>query len=138
MKKESNILLTSLSNQYDRLSHRYFYFTQNGETQFCDGLSVAEAGAKYLLSNVPIDEIIVLGNGRTYDKGQEMVPLVLKEWSDFNSDDTSALSEYSFFQYRIAQFLDGLDLEAVDVLEDRKSTRLNSSHRLTSRMPSSA
>ena len=123
MKKESNILLTSLSNQYDRLSHRYFYFTRDGETKFCDGLSVAEAGAKYLLSNVPIDEIIVLGNGRTYDKGQEMVPLVLKEWSDFNSEDTSALSEYSFFQYRIAQFLDGLDLEAVDVLEDASDIR---------------
>ncbi len=118
MKKETNILLTSLSSQYDRKTHRYFYYTENGETHYCDGLSVAEAGAKYLLSRVPIDEIIVLGTGRTYDKGQEMKPLVLNEWSDFDSQDTSSLSEYSFFQYRIAQFLDGLDLEAVDVLED--------------------
>ena len=98
MKKETNILLTSLSNQYDRKTHRYFYYTEKGETYYCDGLSVAEAGAKYLLSKVPIDEIIVLGSGRTYDKGQEMQPLVLNEWSDFNSEDTSSLSEYSFFQ----------------------------------------
>lgn len=121
--KEVNILLTSLSNQGDRKSHRYFYFQIDGTMRYCDGLSVAEAGAKYILSQVPIQQIIVLGAGRTYDEGEEMKPLVLKEWSDFKSDDTTNLSEYSFFQYRIAQYLDGLDLEAVDVLEDMDEKR---------------
>ena len=51
--------------------------------------------------------------------------------------DVSALNKES------GQAVSGLDLGklaegAADQLEDRKSTRLNSSHHLTSRMPSSA
>ena len=118
MKPSTNILLTSLSPQGDRKSHRYFFFENNGLIRYCDGLSVAEAGAKYILADVDIDEIIVLGSGRTYDKGEELKPVVLKEWSDYTVKDTNDLSEYTFLQYRIAQFIDGLDMEAVDVLED--------------------
>lgn len=118
MGTEKSILITSLSNQGDRKSHRYFYFEESGAIRYCDGLSVGEAGAKYILSHVDIDEIIVLGAGLTYEKGEEMKPLILREWSDFDTENPGNLSEYSFFQYRIAQFLDGLDLEAVDVLEE--------------------
>lgn len=118
-----NLLLTSLSNQGDRKSHRYFYYETNGAVHYCDGLSVAEAGAKYILSSIDIDEIIVLGGGRTFDEGEENKRIVLREWSDFTSKDTRDLSEYSFFQYRIAQFLDKLDMEAIDVLEDTADVR---------------
>ena len=118
MKPSTNILLTSLSRQGDRKSHRYFFFESNGTIRYCDGLSVAEAGTKYILADVDIDEIIVLGAGRTYDKGEELKRVVLKEWSDYTVKDTNDLSEYTFLQYRIAQFIDGLDMEAVDVLED--------------------
>ncbi|MBR3202919.1 MAG: hypothetical protein IKF60_04980 [Solobacterium sp.] len=116
MKEFSNILVTSLSRQGDRKSHRYFYFERNGEAKYCDGLSVAEAGTKYILAEVDIDDIIVLGAGRTYDEGQELKHVVLREWSDYAVNDTKDLSEYSFLQYRIAQFIDGLDMEAIDVL----------------------
>ena len=123
MKPAVNLLLTSLSTLGDRKSHRYFYFEKEGNTQYCDGLSVAEAGAKYILANVDIDEIIVLGAGSTYKPGEENKRIVLREWSDFTAMDTAKISEYSFFQYRIAQFLDGLDMEAVDVLEDTEGVR---------------
>lgn len=123
MKEFSNILVTSLSQQGDRKSHRYFFFERNGEARYCDGLSVAEAGTKYILAEVDIDDIIVLGAGRTYDKGQELKRVVLREWSDYAVEDTHDLSEYSFFQYRIAQFIDGLDMEAIDVLEDMDPDR---------------
>ncbi|MBO5554026.1 MAG: hypothetical protein J5941_00735, partial [Solobacterium sp.] len=125
MKPAVNLLLTSLSTLGDRKSHRYFYFEKDGSTQYCDGLSVAEAGAKYILSNVDIDEIIVLGSGNTYDPGEENNRIVLREWSDFTSLDTKKISEYSFFQYRIAQFLDGLDMESVDVLSDTEGVRVD-------------
>ena len=115
---ERNILLTSLGNSWDRKSHRYFYINDGGTTRYCDGLCIGEAGAKYILSCVPIDEIIVLGNGTIYEDGEEYKSLVLKDWSDFQSESTDSLSEYSFFQYRLSQFLDGLDMEAVDVMED--------------------
>ena len=117
MKESTNILLTSLSNQGDRKTHRYFYFAGSGNMKYCDGLSVGEAGAKYILNEVDIDEIIVLGSGRTYDKGEEMQTIELKEWSAYTSIDAKELSEYSFFQYRLAQFLDGIDMEAIDVLQ---------------------
>ena len=125
MKPAVNLLLTSLSTLGDRKSHRYFYFEKDGSTQYCDGLSVAEAGAKYILSNVDIDEIIVLGSGNTYDPGEENNRIVLRDWSDFTSLDTKKISEYSFFQYRIAQFLDGLDMESVDVLSDTEGVRVD-------------
>lgn len=124
MKSSVNLLLTSLSVLGDRKSHRYFYFEQDGNVKYCDGLSVAEAGAKYILSNVDIDEIIALGSSRTYTEGEENRRIVLEEWSDFNTEDTGQISEYSFFQYRISQFLDGLDLEAIDVLEDKEDVRV--------------
>ena len=123
MKPFTNILLTSLSPQGDRKSHRYFSFEKNGQARYCDGLSVAEAGAKYILADVDIDEIIVLGAGRTYDEGEELKHVILREWSDYTVTDTADLSEYSFLQYRIAQFIDGLDMEAIDVLEDMDPAR---------------
>ena len=116
--RTNRILLTSLSNQGDRKSHRYFYYADDGVYRYCDGLSVAEAGAKYILSEVNIDEIIVLGAGRTYDPGEENKRIELRSWSDFTSKDAKDLSEYSFFQYRLAQFLDNIDMEALDVLAD--------------------
>ena len=123
MKQIVNLLLTSLSSLGDRESHRYFFYQKDGNVQYCDGLSVAEAGAKYILADVDIDEIIVLGAGNTYEPGEENKRIVLREWSDFTSKDTKKISEYSFFQYRIAQFLDGLDMEAIDVLEDTDGVR---------------
>ncbi len=123
MKPSVNILMTSLSNQGDRKSHRYFYYEGDGTTLYCDGLSVAEAGTKYILSEVKVDEIIVLGAGRTYDVGEENNRIALRDWNDYTAMDTRNLSEYTFFQYRIAQFLDGLDMEGVDVLEDIEPER---------------
>ena len=123
MKQTVNLLLTSLSSLDDRKWHRYFYYNKDGNLLYCDGLSVAEAGAKYILADVDIDEIIVLGTGNTYEPGEENKRIILREWSDFTSMDTKEISEYSFFQYRISQFLDGLDMEAIDVLEDTEGVR---------------
>ena len=47
---ERNILLTALGSMDDRTNHRYFYIKGGKKTQYCDAVSVAEAGAKYILS----------------------------------------------------------------------------------------
>ena len=120
---EKNLLLTSLSAQGDRKSHAYFSYTTNTGYRYCDGLSVAEAGTKYMLSEVDIDEIIVLGPAGSFSHGEENNRMLLRDYSDFRVADTENLSEYGFFQYRIAQFLDRLDMEAIDVLEDIDQTR---------------
>ena len=114
--KQRSILLTSLGNLGDRLSHRYFYFRDGENLCFCDGIGVAEAGTKYVLSQVPIDEIVVLGSGASYVEGEANTSLVLRDWVDFDTEDIYKLSEYSFFRYRILQYLDGLDLEGSDVI----------------------
>ena len=57
--KEKNILLTTLSSTgADRLAYRYFRFADKGKVNYCNSLSVAEAGTKYILSRERIDEII--------------------------------------------------------------------------------
>ncbi len=123
MTVEKNLLLTSLSPSGDRKTHQYFYYEDKAVYRYCDGLSVAEAGTKYILSEVPLDEIVVLGAENTFESGEENKRIVLREYSEYAAADTDRLSEYSFFQYRIAQFLDGLDLEAIDVLEDIEPDR---------------
>ena len=117
MAVEKNLLLTSLSTNGDRKTHHYFYYKDKAGYRYCDGLSVAEAGAKYILSEVPLDEIIVLGAENTFQSGEENNRIVLREYSDFVAD-TDMMSEYCFFQYRISQFLDNLDLESIDVLNE--------------------
>ena len=60
----------------------------------------------------------------------------------FNSTTPPATTTHALTEYRIgAAFVRGAVKAArqgYDAMIDRKSTRLNSSHRLTSRMPSSA
>ena len=47
-------------------------------------------------------------------------------------------SEYQSFYLETKASLEQLENQRMEVSQDRKSTRLNSSHRCTSRMPSSA
>ena len=115
---ERNILLTALGSMDDRTNHRYFYIKGGKKTQYCDAVSVAEAGAKYILSRENIDEIIVLGTGATYKDGDELRHIELRKFRDYDAGDTDALSEYSFFRYRLSEYLDDLDLEGSDIYED--------------------
>ena len=124
MEKDYNILLTSLGNLGGRLEHKYFYYDENGSMKYCDGISVGEAGAKYILSHDTMNEIIVIGSGATFNPGEEGVRIPLKKYSGYSANNIDTLSEYGFFLYRLLQFQSSLDFEAVDVLElvdeDRK------------------
>ena len=113
-----SILFTSLYFSGKDLSLRYYCAKDGARRLYTDVMLTAEAAAKHLLSSAHIDEIIVLGAGRTYDPGEENKRIELRSWSDFTSKDAKDLSEYSFFQYRLAQFLDNIDMEALDVLAD--------------------
>ncbi|SCW31638.1 hypothetical protein SAMN02910456_00501 [Ruminococcaceae bacterium YRB3002] len=123
--KESNILLTSLGNLGNRLSHEYFYFGENGTIRYCDGISVGESGAKYIMSHNTMDEIVVIGSGTTYNPGEEGMRIPLKNYSGYRANNIDSLSEYGFYLYRLLQFQRGIDLEAIDVLEQIDSARRN-------------
>ena len=115
---ERNILLTSLGSAEDREALRYFYIKEGKKTKYCDSLGIAEAGTKYILSRQKIDEIIVLGNGATYNQGDELRHIELRKFVGYEAKETDSLSEYSFFRYRISQYLDDLDLEGSDAFAD--------------------
>ena len=114
--KEKRILLTTLgSTGNNRLDYKYFYYDRNGWFNYCNSLSIAEAGTKYILSKENIDEIIVLGSGATYNNEDVLRPLVLRNFADYSAEGIENLSEYSFFRYRIAQFMEGVDVEEADL-----------------------
>ena len=115
---ERNVLITSLDSMENRSEHRFFYIKDGRKTSYCDAIGVAEAGTKYILSRESIDEIIVLGTGATYKEGDELKHMQLRDFDGYGGEDTEALSEYSFYRYRIAQFLDDLDFEGGDVYGD--------------------
>ena len=115
---ERNVLITSLDSMENRSEHRFFYIKEGRKTSYCDAIGVAEAGTKYILSRESIDEIIVLGTGATYKEGDELKHMQLRDFDGYGGEDTEALSEYSFYRYRIAQFLDDLDFEGGDVYGD--------------------
>ena len=115
---ERNILITSLDSMENRTEHRFFYIKEGRKTLYCDAIGVAEAGTKYILSRESIDEIIVLGTGATYKEGDELRHMQLRDFDGYGGEDTETLSEYSFYRYRIAQFLDDLNFEGGDVLRE--------------------
>ncbi|MBQ7534676.1 MAG: hypothetical protein IJT43_03555 [Stomatobaculum sp.] len=122
--KEKSVLLTTLgSTGGDRLDYQYYYYDNHGQLSYCNSLSIAEAGTKYILSQKNIDEIIVLGSGATYNVEDALRPLVLRNFEDYSAEGIENLSEYSFFRYRIAQFMEDIDVEGADVLESIEPDR---------------
>ena len=122
--REKSVLLTTLgSSGDDRLDYQYFYYDDHGHLTYCNSLSVAEAGTKYILSQKNIDEIIVLGSGASYNPEDALRPQVLRNFEDYSAEGIENLSEYSFFRYRIAQFMEDIDVEGADVLESIKPDR---------------
>lgn len=117
-RKEKNILLVSLGNLDHGIQHNYYYSSDEGDPKFCDGIMSAEATTKYILSKTEIDEIVVIGSGATYDEGDDLRKICLNESEEYLVSDISSLSEYSLYRYRIFEYLEGLDLEEHDVLEN--------------------
>lgn len=109
------IMITSLSEGDSRDSVEYYYANNGERNIYCDALLSAEASCKYILANYPIDEIITLGSKTTYDPGDELVEMVLREGSSFYSSDIKSMSTYSLLRYRLAQYLDELRIEEQDL-----------------------
>lgn len=114
-----NLLITTLGYSTRKNNLDYFeYRDENGESLFCTGISVAEAGTKYILSQNRIDEILVVANPTAVNEYDNTELLPLKEAIIEKMSDLSKLSEYGFYQYRIQQFLDGLDIELFETIEN--------------------
>ena len=115
--KRKNILLTSLGYTYDHSRHSYFRYEEGGVSQYCEGISMAEAGSKYVLSRVPIDKIIVLGPPSAIHDENVDEEVKLRDYCDFGADLPERYSEYKFFCYRIMQYMNRIDIEGNDLLD---------------------
>lgn len=111
-----NVLITTLGflKKHDSLEY-YSYFDDNGEEQFCTGLSVAEAGTKYVLSTQKIDEILVVGSQDAIGDNEASEEKMLDVNTEYVSD-ISSLSEFGVFKYRIKQFIDNKDFEVDSII----------------------
>ena len=113
-----NILLTTIGYTKNRIDVEYFHFKDpNGVRTYCTGISVAEAGTKYILGNYPIDEIVVLGAPGAARPTDDTASSPLAERVLPQATELTDFSEYNFYCYRILQFLEGLDIEANDLYE---------------------
>ena len=85
-KKERNVILAALGRTDSlKRTHNYYYYDEQHTNKYCDGILPAEPGIKYILSKEHINDIIVIGSGATYDAGDELKKMTLKEASDFYS-----------------------------------------------------
>ena len=122
-KKEKRIFLTTLSETKNRLDVSYYMCeTSTGSYTYTTGISKAEAGIKYILSNYDVDEIIMIGDG------EENVLEVSTTLSDVNISgvsDYDNMSEYNFLNYRIAEFMNQVDFELLDIAAPVSQERRN-------------
>ena len=109
------ILITPLYGVGGKL--HYYYNVKDDRASYCDALLSAEASCKYVLANHRIDEIITFGSKSTYDRGDDLKSCVLKEGSTFYATDIEKMSTYSLFRYRMAEYLDEINVEEQDIRE---------------------
>lgn len=120
MSKEKNIYLTSI-NPYIHANARFrFYYSEdnNGESQYCAGISDQEAGTKYVMSANKIDAIIVAGSKNSCREELYLKEVDLKTTADFyttNIDDADAFSQ---FAYRIAQYTNNTEIDVLKLFEE--------------------
>ncbi|MDD4291423.1 MAG: hypothetical protein PHX51_04210 [Clostridia bacterium] len=116
LNRERNILITTLGYTKDHLNTEYYCCNSNrDEVSFCTGISSSEAGAKYILSEHLIDEIVVLGPSEAAGLHNDADRYL----GDFNLNtctDIKDSTEYDFLCYRLSQYLNKLDIEANDII----------------------
>ena len=119
-----NILITTLGRTKNKLDMNYYHVERtNGERMFCNGISQAEAGSKYVLATKDIDQIHVIVPSE-YVKDEDEVNKVSLISHQFpvhaNVDE---YSEYGFYCYRMQQYVTGVDIEADDINHSLSESR---------------
>lgn len=120
-----NILLTTLGNTFDHNRHNYYSYSGDGDIHYCEGISTAEAGSKYILSRVPIHKIIVLGPPSACKDENIEREIMLRDLCIFGAALPEQYSEYMFYCYRIMQFLNKIDIEGADLLDELSEEEQN-------------
>ncbi len=111
------ILITSLNSRDVKEGLQYFYFNDGEKNVYCDAMTSAEAGSKYILANYEIDTILTFGSDSSYDEGDDLKTMMLADGKSLYTADMNNMSSYSLYRYRLAEFLDEVNAENQDVSE---------------------
>lgn len=112
-----SILLTSLNEAGKDETVRYFYTRDGHKNYYCDAMLTVEASVKCVLGRYPVDEIITLGRKLTFDEGDDDRLIQLAEGKNFYAAKMEDLSTYSLLRYRLAQYIDELKIEQLDIMD---------------------
>ena len=112
-----SILITSLNGRDAREGLQYFCFSDGEKNMYCDALTSAEAGSKFILANHSIDLILAFGSKSSYDDGDDLKTMLLCEGQSLYESDNKDMSSYGLYRYRLAEFLDEVNAEIQDVRE---------------------
>ena len=111
------IMITSLRKRDVKDGLQYFCYSGGEKNMYCDALTSAEAGSKFILANHNIDIIFAFGSDSTHDLGDDLRSMSLQEGNSFYSADIKDMSSFSLYRYRLAEYLDEINAEIQDVRE---------------------
>lgn len=111
------IMITSLRKRDVKDGLQYFCYSDGERNMYCDALTSAEAGSKFILANHNIDIIFAFGSDSTHDLGDDLRSMSLQEGNSFYSADIKDMSSFSLYRYRLAEYLDEINAEIQDVRE---------------------
>lgn len=111
---KQSVIVTSLNTAVERNRLSYYHFSDGINNLYCDALSAAEAGTKYLLSKYRIDSILSFGSESAFNSADDTGIMKLRDGKAFYATDNCELSKYSLYRYRLAEYLDEIDAELQD------------------------
>lgn len=112
-----NILFTSMYAADKDEPLRYYFANEGDRRVYTDAMLTVEATTEYILSCQHIDEILILGRQLTFDTDDERRVLGVEDGKSFYASDINELSTYDLYRYRLAQFIDDLNIEQHDLME---------------------
>lgn len=135
---EKNILMTTMNTLLATNNVNYYFAleTQNSSPLFCDGISAVENGSKYILSQYPIDEILVVGSTETYTENdapyienlldESVWKCICDEWEhDYQhgteKKDGNELSAFEFYKLRITEFIHQKNVISAEIVSESVS-----------------
>ncbi len=110
------VMVTTLFSG-DNTSNKSYYHSllDSGKAVYCDALMPAEATCKFMLSTVPIDEIIVIGSATTDTAEDDSRLVALKDSAPASTVNLDGLSRYDLLRYRLCEYMDDIRAESQDI-----------------------